>query len=157
MYKHLSISPLIKVVRFAVLIAILILIVDSQHVSAQQQLAQDAYAIFEGSCLICHGSDGAYRETLLIDRPSLIANQTVIPGNPDSSEFYKRLLGPTDPRRTDAVGTTAAVRGGDRYDSTLDTSWGTRLDVDHCTASTFRSTERNSESYRCPRQYNLAV
>ncbi len=96
MYKHLSISSLIKVVRFAVLIAILILIVDSQHVSAQQQLAQDAYAIFEGSCLICHGPDGAYRETLLIDRPSLVANQTVVPGNPDSSEFYKRLLGPTD-------------------------------------------------------------
>ena len=96
MYKHGSISALIKVDRFAVLIALLILIVDSQHVSAQQQLAQDAYAILEGSCLICHGPDGAYRETLLIDRPSLVANQTVVPGNPDSSELYKRLLGPTD-------------------------------------------------------------
>ena len=96
MYKHGPISPLIKVDRFALLIALLILIVDSQHVSAQQQLAQDAYAIFEGSCLICHGTDGAYRETLLIDHPSLVANQTVVPGNPDSSELYKRLLGPTD-------------------------------------------------------------
>ena len=96
MYKHRPISPLIKVDRIAVLIALLILIVDSQHVSAQQQLAQDAYAIFEGSCLICHGPDGAYRETLLIDRPSMVANQTVVPGNPDSSELYKRLLGPTD-------------------------------------------------------------
>ena len=49
MCKHLSISTLI---------CLLILLVGSQHASAQSQLARDAYAIFEGSCLICHGPDG---------------------------------------------------------------------------------------------------
>ena len=78
------------------IICLLTLIVGSQHVSAQSQLAQDAYAIFEGSCLICHGSDGAYRETLLMEHDALIGGGTVVPGNPNASELYKRLLGPTE-------------------------------------------------------------
>ena len=49
------------------LIGLLMFIVASQNVYPQQQIAQDAYAIFEQSCLICHGPDGAYRETLLIE------------------------------------------------------------------------------------------
>ena len=81
---------------FAALISLLALTVGSQHVSAQSQLAQDAYAIFEGSCLICHGADGAYRETLLMEHATLIEKGTVVPGNPDASELYKRLLGDTE-------------------------------------------------------------
>ena len=87
MYKRHSITALI---------CLLILIVGSQNVSAQSQLAQDAYAIFEGSCLICHGPDGAYRETLLMEHTELIEGGTVVPGNPNDSELYKRLLGPTE-------------------------------------------------------------
>ena len=68
----------------------------SQHVSAQSQSAQDAYAIFEASCLGCHGPDGAFRETLLMEYGELIDGSTVIPGNPDASELYKRLLGATE-------------------------------------------------------------
>ena len=78
------------------LICLLTLIAGSQNVSAQSQLAQDAYAIFEGSCLICHGPDGAYRETLLMEHAALIEGGTVIPGNPNASELYKRLLGNTE-------------------------------------------------------------
>ena len=74
------------------LIGLLVFIVGSQNVSAQQQIAQDAYAIFEQSCLICHGPDGAYKETLLIEHNALIQNGTVVPGNPDASELYNRLL-----------------------------------------------------------------
>ena len=74
------------------LIGLLIFIAGSQNVSAQQQIAQDAYAIFEQSCLICHGPDGAYKETLLIEHNALIQNGTVVPGNPDASELYNRLL-----------------------------------------------------------------
>ena len=75
-------------------ICILILTLSSQTVSAQQQIAQDAYAIFEQSCLICHGPDGAYRETLLIEHNALVkANGSVVPGNPEASRLYKRLLG----------------------------------------------------------------
>ena len=87
MYKRHSITALI---------CLLTLIVGFQNVSAQSQIAQDAYAIFEGSCLICHGADGAYRETLLMEHDALIGGGTVVPGNPAASELYKRLLGPTD-------------------------------------------------------------
>ena len=74
------------------LIGLLILIICSQNISAQQQIAQDAYAIFQQSCLICHGPDGAYKETLLIEHNALIEKGTVVPGNPDASELYNRLL-----------------------------------------------------------------
>ena len=74
------------------LISLLTFITVSQTVSAQQQIAQDAYAIFETSCLICHGPDGAYKETLLMEHNALIEKGTVVPGNPDVSELYSRLL-----------------------------------------------------------------
>ncbi len=78
------------------LICLLSLSAGSQNLSAQSQLAQDTYAIFEASCLNCHGADGAFRETLLMEHSELIDGGTVIPGNPDASELYKRLLGPTE-------------------------------------------------------------
>ena len=96
MYKRHFISKLIGTRHYIVLIGLLTLIASSQNVSAQSQLAQDAYAIFEGSCLICHGADGAYRETLLMEHTALIGGGTVVPGNPNASELYKRLLGPTE-------------------------------------------------------------
>ena len=74
------------------LISLLIFIVSSQTVSAQQQIAQDAYAIFERTCFGCHGPDGAFKETLLIEHSALIQNRTVVPGNPDASELYNRLV-----------------------------------------------------------------
>ena len=73
------------------LIGLLMFIVYSQNISAQQQIAQDAYAIFQQSCLICHGPDGAYKETLLVEHNALIQNGTVVPGNPNASELYNRL------------------------------------------------------------------
>ena len=73
-------------------IGLLIFIVGSQNVYPQQQIAQDAYAIFEQSCFICHGPSGSYRETLLIDHNALIEKGTVVPGNPDASELYNRLV-----------------------------------------------------------------
>ena len=77
-----------------VFICILILTLSSPAVSAQQQIAQEAYAIFEQSCLICHGPDGAFKETLLIEHNALVqANGSVVPGNPEASKLYKRLLG----------------------------------------------------------------
>ena len=78
------------------LISLLILIVGSQNGSAQQQIALDTYAILEQSCLICHGPNGAYKESLLIEHNALIQNGSVVPGNPDASELYKRLV-TTDP------------------------------------------------------------
>ena len=73
-------------------ICLLIFIVGSQTVYPQQQIAQDAYAIFEQSCFICHGPAGSFKESLLIDHNTLIQNGTVIPGNPNASELYNRLV-----------------------------------------------------------------
>ena len=63
---------------------------------AQENLAQEAYAIFQQSCLNCHGASGSFKEALLIDRTALVDTKVVIPGDPENSEFYKRLLGPTE-------------------------------------------------------------
>ncbi len=60
---------------------------------AQQNIAQQAYAIFQQNCLGCHGENGAYRENLVItSAQQLIATGAVMPGDPDNSEFYKRLI-----------------------------------------------------------------
>ena len=69
-----------------------LLIIVSQNVHPQQQITQEAYGIFQQSCLICRGPDGAYRETLLMEHKTLIDKGTVVPGNPDASELYKRLI-----------------------------------------------------------------
>ena len=74
------------------LIVLLIFIVGAQNVSAQQRIAVDTYAIFQQSCLICHGPDGAYKESLLMEHNALIEKGSVVPGNPDASELYNRLL-----------------------------------------------------------------
>ena len=96
MYKPHSISASIGAKHCIAFICLLTLIAGSHNVSAQSQLAQDAYAIFEASCLNCHGSDGAFRETLLMEYSEIIDGGSVIPGNPNASELYKRLLGPTE-------------------------------------------------------------
>ena len=75
-------------------ICLWILVISSQNAHSQQQIAQDAYAIFEYSCFNCHGPDGTYKESLLMEHNVLIAeNGPVVPGNPDASRLYKRLLG----------------------------------------------------------------
>ena len=76
------------------LIVLLIFIIGSPNVSAQQQIALDTHAIFQQSCFNCHGPDGAYKETLLMEHNTLITeNGPVVPGNPEASRLYKRLLG----------------------------------------------------------------
>ena len=67
-----------------------------QIVYAQQPLAQQAFAIFEQHCLDCHGEFGSYSDVLTIKHKDLIENRSVIPGQPDASELYLRLLGDTD-------------------------------------------------------------
>ena len=63
------------------------------RVSAQQNLAQEVDAIFEQSCLICHGPSGAFKDDLLIESAEgLIASGAVVQGKPDESELYTRLL-----------------------------------------------------------------
>ena len=95
MFKRNLVPYLIRACKqqhLITLIVLLMFIVGSQNVHPQQQIAQDAYAIFEQSCFICHGPAGSFKETLLIDHSTLIQNGTVIPGNPNTSELYNRLV-----------------------------------------------------------------
>ena len=69
-----------------------VFIVGYQSAEAQQNLAQEAYAIFEQNCLNCHGEHGAYTEEIVIEHTALIETGAVVPGNPIGSELYRRLL-----------------------------------------------------------------
>ncbi|MDE0298422.1 MAG: dockerin type I domain-containing protein [Candidatus Poribacteria bacterium] len=94
-YRHF-ISALMGTKHSLAIICLFTFIAGTHHASAQSRIAQDAFAIFQQNCLICHGPDGAFRETLLMEHDSLILGGSVVPGNPDASELYKRLLGPTE-------------------------------------------------------------
>ena len=44
------------------------------------------------SCDNCHGEGGSYTEHLILQYPAVIEDGSVIPGDPDNSELYKRLI-----------------------------------------------------------------
>ena len=81
---------------FCIITCLLMLALNQQVVYAQQPLAQQAFAIFEQHCLDCHGEFGSYSDVLTIKHKDLIEDRAVIPGQPDASELYLRLLGDTD-------------------------------------------------------------
>ena len=77
---------------FIALVCPLVLILGNyQSVDAQKNLAQQAYAIFEQSCLNCHGEHGAYTEEIIIEHTALLETGAVVPGKPLESELYRRL------------------------------------------------------------------
>ena len=78
---------------FIIFVCLLTLILVNPHrVYAQQNLAQQAYAIFEQNCLNCHGEHGAFTEEIIIEHTALIETGAVVLGRPIESELYKRLL-----------------------------------------------------------------
>ena len=78
---------------YGFLIILILLVLGYNTAFAQQELAQQAYLIFEQNCLGCHGPHGAFTEDLIIESASgLINTGAVISGNPLSSELYTRLL-----------------------------------------------------------------
>ena len=81
---------------FCIITCQLLFALSQQVVYAQQPLAQQAFALFEQHCLDCHGEFGSYSDVLTIKHKDLIEDRSVIPGQPDASEFYLRLLGDTD-------------------------------------------------------------
>lgn len=81
---------------FSIITCLLILALSRQVVYAQQPISQQAFAIFEQHCLDCHGEFGSYSDVLTIKHKDLIEDRSVIPGQPDASELYLRLLGDTD-------------------------------------------------------------
>ena len=115
--------------------------------NAQENLAQEVSAIFQQSCLNCHGPSGSFKEALLLDRTALIDTQVVIPGNPENSEFYKRLLGPTEkgpqmplnlpPLSPEAVETIA------RWITAGAPDWNVQHDINFITTDTILNILRN--------------
>ena len=81
---------------FWTIICLLMLLLNCQSVYAQQPLAQQAFTIFEQHCLDCHGEFGSYSDVLTIKHKDLVEDRSVIPGQPETSEFYLRLIGDTD-------------------------------------------------------------
>ena len=75
---------------FPIVLALIILVPKSTD--AQENLAQQAYAIFQQNCLNCHGEHGAFTEEIIIEHTALIETGAVVPGRPIASELYKRLL-----------------------------------------------------------------
>ena len=81
-----------KTEKYISLVILTFVILGFSTAHAQDNLAQEVYAIFQQSCFGCHGEHGAFTEDLIIDRDALIASGTVVPRNPDNSEFYRRLV-----------------------------------------------------------------
>ncbi len=78
---------------FITFVSLLTLILGNFYTAtAQQPLAQQAYAIFEQSCLNCHGEHGQFTEAIVIDHTALLDTGAVVPGQPNASELYRRLL-----------------------------------------------------------------
>ena len=94
------------ILLFSVLASVLVGIVNAED------LAQQAYIVFEKNCLQCHGELGSFKESLLIEYNSLLQSGSVIPGQPDASELYKRLLGPHRERCPNATQSTTLDRRG---------------------------------------------
>ena len=82
-----------KTHKYCFLIILISLILGYSTASAQQDLAQQAYLIFQQNCLGCHGPHGSFTEALVIESAQgLIESGAVVSGEPDASEFYKRLI-----------------------------------------------------------------
>ena len=82
-----------KISRYRPIVILICIGVALATADAQENLAQEVSAIFEQSCLICHGPHGSFTEQLIIQSSqALIDTGKIIPGNPDSSIFYQRLI-----------------------------------------------------------------
>ena len=132
---------------FVIFVCLLMFVLNYQSVDAQENLTQQVSAIFQQSCLNCHGPSGSFKEALLLDRNALIDTQVVIPGNPENSEFYKRLLGPTEkgpqmplnlpPLSPEAIETIA------RWITAGAPDWDVQHDINFITTDTILDTIRN--------------
>ena len=113
-------------------------------VQAQNNLAQEAYVIFQQSCLGCHGEHGAFTEDLIIDRAALIASGTIVPRNPNASEFLKRLIEDTPekprmPWRLPAL-SPDAIETIRRWIAAGAPNWEVQYDVNFITADVMLDT-----------------
>ena len=118
---------------------------------AQENIAEQAYNIFQQNCFNCHGPSGSFRESLLIDHASLIDTGVVIPGDPLASEFYKRLVEGTPDKPKMPLGlpplSQQALDTIEAWISQGAPDWQTLRDVDFITPAAMLTTiERHLET-----------
>ena len=81
-----------RIRKYLYLTVLIFIVLGFGTAAAQQNLAQEAYTILEKNCSLCHGEHGSFTEDLVLEHTSLIENGAIVPGNPDASEFYTRLI-----------------------------------------------------------------
>ena len=81
-----------KTDKYIPLVILTFVILGFSTAQAQDNLAREVDTILQNNCSICHGEHGHFSEDLFIEWTSLIENGTIIPGDPDASEFYRRLI-----------------------------------------------------------------
>ncbi len=95
---------MMKTNRYLTLIVLTLIGFGFGIADAQQNIAQQAYAIFQQNCLNCHGPHGAFTEEIVIESSETLINSgAVVPGAPLQSELYTRLL-ETDPNKRMPLG-----------------------------------------------------
>ena len=128
-----------KIVKYLSLITLMSIGLGFGRVSAQQTLAQEAYSIFQQSCLNCHGPSGAFKDDLLIESAEdLIASGSVVRGKPDASELYTRLL-EADPAKRMPLGgqlSLPAIQKIEQWIQAGAPSWESQHDVNFITTDT---------------------
>ena len=68
---------------------LLSMLIGFSTAEAQENIAQEAYLIFEQNCLNCHGEHGAFTENLVIEHTeTLIESTAVVPGEPIDNLFF---------------------------------------------------------------------
>ena len=118
-----------------------------QIAEAQQNTAQQAYLIFEQSCLSCHGPHGTFTEELVIESASaLIDTGAVVPGNPIESALYRRLL-EKDPTKRMPLGrpqlSAAAIGTIGQWIQEGAQSWEVQRDVSFITTNAMLTAIQN--------------
>ena len=113
---------------------------------AQQNTAQQAYAIFQQNCLNCHGPHGAFTEQIVIDSArGLINSGAVVPGKPVESELYTRLIEIDDAKRMPLGGQLSpqAILTIDNWIRSGAPSWDVQHDVDFITTDAMLTAIQN--------------
>ena len=83
---------MLKCIIFSLLVVSALVVLGFGTADAQQNLAQQAYGIFEQNCLKCHGEHGAFTEEIIIEHTALIETGAVVPRKPGASDLYQRLI-----------------------------------------------------------------
>ena len=133
-----------KAVKYISFVILTFITLGFGTAQAQENLAQEAYAIFQQNCLLCHGEHGSFTEDLIIEYTALIENGTVIPGNPNASEFLKRLIEDTPEKPRMPWGSPALSDGAletiRQWIAVGAPNWEVQYDVDFITTDAMLDT-----------------